>query len=72
MDPIPGIYPNSFIIVHFCTKIEFLHVVKCRLVSQSAVISATGSWRSLGEDSGGKSPEKCWPFTSRGQINSLE
>ena len=30
--------------------------------SQGAVISATGSWQSLGENSGGKVPEKYWPF----------
>ena len=40
--------------------------------SQSAVSSATGSWRSPGWGSGGKTLEKFGLFKSGGQINSLK
>ena len=51
---------------------DFLNVVKYRLGSRGAVISATGSWRSLGENSGVKSMKNVDLFAYGGQINSLK
>ena len=46
----------------FLTRIEFSNVVNCSSGSRSAVRSATGLWRSPGEVSWSKTPEKCWSF----------
>ena len=56
------IYPSSFTYVRFWTKIEFLNIVKRSRRYRGATSSATGSWQSRGEGSGGKVPEKLLSF----------
>ena len=43
-------------------QFEFPNVIKHRWGSQDALASTMSSWRNPGGGSGGKSPEKFWPF----------
>ena len=61
----------SFQTFYFITS-DLRIIVKCRWGSGGSVSSAFSSWRSLGGDSGSKSSEKLYFFTSGREIKRLK